>query len=97
MPLFISTCELNNKKKDQQLDLFKSTAAVAVFGNCQWKQRPKDDQAEPDGETNNLSNVASLLGIDELELTKSLTKPKLKVRQYFKVKEFLQLTKSFNL
>lgn len=62
------------------MDLFKSTAAIAIFGNTQWKQRPKDDQAEPEGETNDLGNVASLLGIDEAELTKSLTKPKLKVK-----------------
>ena len=60
------------------MDLFKSTAAVAIFGNSKWKQRPREEQAEPDG-TDEIDKVASLLGIDQADLLKGLTKPKIKV------------------
>jgi len=35
--------------QEQQVDLFKITSAVANWGNTQWKQRPREEQAEPDG------------------------------------------------
>ena len=60
------------------MDLFKCTAAVAMWGNSQWKQRPREEQAEPEG-TEELSKVATLLGINEDDLIKGLTKPRIKV------------------
>jgi len=60
------------------MDLFKCTSAVANWGNTQWKQRPREEQAEPEG-TEELSKVAKLLGIDEADLVKGLTKPRIKV------------------
>ena len=57
--------------QEQQLDLFKITSAVANWGNTQWKQRPREEQAEPDG-TEWLTIVARLLGLDEQELIKGL-------------------------
>ena len=48
------------------------------WGNSKWKQRPREEQAEPDG-TDELCTVAALLGIDEQDLIKGLTKPKIKV------------------
>ena len=66
--------------KQQQLDLFKCTAAVAIWGNSQWKQRPREEQAEPDG-TEEVNKVAALLGLDEGDLLKGLTKPRIKVGQ----------------
>ncbi len=60
------------------MDLFKCTAAVAIWGNSQWKQRPREEQAEPDG-TDEINKVAALLGIDEADLLKGLTKPRIKV------------------
>ena len=61
------------------MDLFKCTAAVAIWGNSQWKQRPREEQAEPDG-TEEVNKVAALLGIDEADLLKGLTKPRIKVK-----------------
>jgi len=58
--------------QEQQLDLFKITSAVANWGNTQWKQRPREEQAEPDG-TEWLEIVARLLGLDEQELIKGLS------------------------
>ena len=66
----------------QQMDLFKITSAVANWGNQKWKQRPREEQAEPDG-TEDLSKVATLLSLDEAELTKGLTKPRIKVGNEF--------------
>lgn len=63
-----------------QMDLFKATIAIAIFGNTEWKQRAKEDQAEPDGEPIELEKVAKLLGVDQEDLLKGLTKPKVKVR-----------------
>ena len=60
------------------MDLFKCTAAVAIWGNSQWKQRPREEQAEADG-TEELEKVAALLSIDKDELVKGLTKPRIKV------------------
>ena len=64
------------------MDLFKCTSAVANWGNTQWKQRPREEQAEPDG-TAELSKVAALLGIDEADLIKGITKPRIKVGNEF--------------
>ena len=60
------------------MDLFKCTSAVANWGNSQWKQRPREEQAEPDG-IEEINKVAALLGIDEADLLKGLTKPRIKV------------------
>ena len=60
------------------MDLFKNTAAVCVWGNSKWKQRPREEQAEADG-TEELEKVAALLSIDKDELVKGLTKPRIKV------------------
>ena len=68
--------------KEQQLDLFKNTAAVCIWGNSKWKQRPREEQAEADG-TEELEKVATLLGIDKEELIKGLTKPRIKVGNEF--------------
>jgi hypothetical protein len=65
--------------KQQQIDLFKITSAVANWGNTQWKQRPREEQAEPDG-TDELCTVAALLGLDEQDLIKGIPKPRIKVQ-----------------
>ena len=58
--------------------MFKCTSAVANWGNTSWKQRPREEQAEPES-TEPLSKVATLLGIEEADLIKGLTKPRIKV------------------
>jgi len=51
---------------------------VAIFGNTKWKQKPREEQAEADG-TDEVDRVATLLGLDQAELLKGLTKPRIKV------------------
>jgi len=68
--------------QEQQMDLFKLTSGVANWGNQQWKQRPREEQAEPDG-TEYLEIVAKVLGLDCEDLIKGITKPRIKVGNEF--------------
>ena len=49
------------------------------FGNAQWKQRPREEQAESEG-TEDCEKVAHLLGVEAADLIKGLLKPRIKVR-----------------
>ncbi|CAF0933829.1 unnamed protein product [Didymodactylos carnosus] len=62
----------------EKLNLFKCTAAIMHFGNTQWKQRPREEQAEADG-TEDCDKVAHLLMVDGADLIKGLLKPRIKV------------------
>jgi len=70
---------MNNQKKEEQMDLFKCTAAVAIWGNSKWKQKPRDEQAEADG-TDECERVSKLLGLNVDDLLKNLLKPRIKVK-----------------
>jgi myosin heavy subunit len=48
------------------------------FGNSQWKQRPREEQAEAET-TEDCEKVAHLLEVDAAELIKGLLKPRIKV------------------
>lgn len=48
------------------------------FGNSQWKQRPREEQAETDG-TEDVEKVSHLLGVQSADLIKGLLKPRIKV------------------
>ena len=61
------------------MQLFRCTAAVAIWGNAKWKQKPREEQAEADGTEEN-EKVANLLGLSVDELLKGLLKPRIKVR-----------------
>ena len=74
--------DILNFSSEEQMELFKATAAVAMFGNSKWKQRPREEQAEPDG-TDEIERVATLLGLEQAELLKGLTKPRIKVGNDF--------------
>ncbi len=52
------------------------------FGNSQWKQRPREEQAEAEG-TEDCEKVAHLLGIEAADLIKGLVKPRIKVWIHF--------------
>ena len=60
------------------MDLFKATSAICIWGNSQWKQKPKEEQAECDG-TEECEKVAFLFGIEPADLIKGLLKPRIKV------------------
>lgn len=62
--------------------MYKCTAAIMHFGNAQWKQRPREEQAEAET-TEDCEKVAHLLDIDAAELIKGLLKPRIKVNNYY--------------
>ncbi|CAF3330941.1 unnamed protein product [Rotaria sp. Silwood1] len=64
--------------KEEKLNMYKCTAAIMHFGNSQWKQRPREEQAEADT-TEDCEKVAHLLGVEAAELIKGLLKPRIKV------------------
>ncbi|PIO73766.1 myosin head, partial [Teladorsagia circumcincta] len=63
---------------DEVMDMYKSCAAIMHMGEMKFKQRPREEQAEPDGDED-AQNVAHCLGISAEELLKSLTKPRVRV------------------
>ncbi|CAF4029803.1 unnamed protein product [Adineta steineri] len=67
---------------EEKINLYKCTAAIMHWGNSQWKQRPREEQAEADG-TEDIEKVAHLLGVDAADLIKGLLKPRIKVGNEF--------------
>jgi len=64
--------------REEKMNMYKLTASIMHFGNSQWKQRPREEQAEAEG-TEDCEKVAHLLGIEAAELIKGLLKPRIKV------------------
>ncbi|CAF4110720.1 unnamed protein product [Rotaria sp. Silwood2] len=63
---------------EEKMNMYKCTASIMHFGNSQWKQRPREEQAEAEG-TEECEKVAHLLGVEAAELIKGLLKPRIKV------------------
>ena len=52
------------------------------WGNQQWKQKPREEQAESDG-TEHVEKVAKLLGLELDPFVNGLLKPRIKVKFIF--------------
>jgi len=63
---------------EEKWDCFKLTAAVMSMGEIKFKQKGRDDQAEPD-DMSFPNKVAELMGVNADEMMKSYCKPKIKV------------------
>ncbi|XP_071512368.1 myosin heavy chain, muscle-like [Panulirus ornatus] len=66
-------------------EVYKVTASVMHFGEVKFKQRGREEQAEPDG-TEVGDKVAQLLGVDGADMYQAITKPKIKVGAEFVAK-----------
>jgi myosin heavy chain 6/7 len=64
--------------QDEKWNCYKITAAVMSFGAVSFKQKGRDDQAEPDDLTYP-AKIAELFGVSCDELLKAFCKPKIKV------------------
>ncbi|MFH4975662.1 hypothetical protein AB6A40_002371 [Gnathostoma spinigerum] len=63
---------------DEKMNCYRLMAAIMHMGNMKFKQRPREEQAEPDG-TTDAENASAMFGLDPEEFLKSLTKPRVKV------------------
>ncbi|XP_072168144.1 myosin-16-like isoform X1 [Diadema setosum] len=63
---------------EEKMSLYKMCGGILHFGNVEWKQRPREEQAEI--ETPELiDKVAFVFGVNNQELCKNLLKPRIKV------------------
>merc|ERR1712042_144784 len=62
----------------EKWECYKLTAAVMTCGEVKFKQKGRDDQAEPD-EMNFPNKVGELMGVHPDEMMKAFCKPKIKV------------------
>merc|ERR1712243_410049 len=62
--------------------LYKGTIAIAYIGNQKWKQKGREEQAEPDG-MDMVTKAADLLEVEADYFVDTFMKPKLKVGKDF--------------
>ncbi|CAI4225176.1 unnamed protein product [Auanema sp. JU1783] len=60
------------------MDLYRACAGIMHMGEMKFKQRPREEQAEADGEDDAI-NAALNLGVNHEEFLKALTKPRVRV------------------
>ncbi|XP_063816852.1 myosin-4-like [Pseudophryne corroboree] len=71
--------------QEEKMGIYKLTGAVMHYGNMKFKQKPREDQAEPDG-TEDADKVAYLMGLNSSDLVKALCNPRVKVGNEFVTK-----------
>merc|ERR1719446_643606 len=64
------------------VEIYQITGAVMHAGELKFKQRGREEQAEPDG-TEKGDIIGKLLGVEGIDLYKNLCKPKIKVGNEF--------------
>ncbi|XP_043912236.1 myosin-4-like [Protopterus annectens] len=70
---------------EEKASIYKMTGAVMHFGNLKFKQKPREEQAEPTG-TEEADKVAYLMGLNSADLLKALCYPRVKVGHEFVTK-----------
>ncbi|XP_063078649.1 myosin-4-like [Engraulis encrasicolus] len=63
---------------DEKMSIYKLTGAVMHYGNMKFKQKQREEQAEPDG-TEVADKAAYLMGLNSADLLKNLCYPRVKV------------------
>uniref|UniRef100_A0A667WK84 Myosin-4-like n=1 Tax=Myripristis murdjan TaxID=586833 RepID=A0A667WK84_9TELE len=63
---------------DEKVGIYKLTGAVMHYGNMKFKQKQREEQAEPDG-TEEADKAAYLMGLNSADLLKNLCYPRVKV------------------
>ncbi|XP_069503632.1 myosin-1B-like isoform X1 [Ambystoma mexicanum] len=64
--------------QDEKIGIYKMTGAVMHHGNMKFKQKQREEQAEPDG-TEVADKIAYLMGLNSADLLKALCYPRVKV------------------
>ncbi|XP_036896559.1 myosin-13-like isoform X1 [Sturnira hondurensis] len=63
---------------EEKVGIYKLTGAVMHYGNMKFKQKQREEQAEPDG-TEVADKVGYLMGLNSAEMLKGLCCPRVKV------------------
>uniref|UniRef100_A0A4W4F2E7 Myosin motor domain-containing protein n=1 Tax=Electrophorus electricus TaxID=8005 RepID=A0A4W4F2E7_ELEEL len=63
---------------EEKMGIYKLTGAVLHHGNMKFKQKQREEQAEPDG-TEEADKIAYLLGLNSADMLKALCYPRVKV------------------
>ncbi|XP_051963663.1 myosin heavy chain, fast skeletal muscle-like [Xyrauchen texanus] len=63
---------------EEKMGIYKFTGAVLHHGNMKFKQKQREEQAEPDG-NEEADKVAYLLGLNSADMLKALCYPRVKV------------------
>ncbi|MBN3290551.1 MYH6 protein, partial [Polypterus senegalus] len=64
--------------QEEKLSVYKLTGAIMHYGNMRFKQKQREEQAEPDG-TESADKSAYLMGLNSADLLKGLCHPRVKV------------------
>uniref|UniRef100_A0AAR2JBA1 Myosin motor domain-containing protein n=1 Tax=Pygocentrus nattereri TaxID=42514 RepID=A0AAR2JBA1_PYGNA len=70
---------------DEKINIYKLTGAVMHHGNMKFKQKQREEQAEPDG-TEVADKIAYLVGLNSADMLKALCYPRVKVGNEFVTK-----------
>ncbi|XP_066497767.1 myosin-1-like [Hoplias malabaricus] len=73
-----SAIDILGFNSEEKLGIYKLTGAVMHHGNMRFKQKQREEQAEPDG-TEVADKVAYLMGLNSADLLKALCYPRVKV------------------
>uniref|UniRef100_A0A803SZP2 Myosin heavy chain 6 n=1 Tax=Anolis carolinensis TaxID=28377 RepID=A0A803SZP2_ANOCA len=63
---------------EEKVGVYKLTGAIMHYGNMKFKQKQREEQAEPDG-TEDADKSAYLMGLNSADLVKGLCHPRVKV------------------
>nr|ABC42922.2 myosin heavy chain [Dicentrarchus labrax] len=63
---------------EEKMSMYKLTGAVTHHGNMKFKQKQREEQAEPDG-NEEADKIAYLLGLNSADMLKALCYPRVKV------------------
>uniref|UniRef100_A0A3P9LWK3 Myosin, heavy chain 6, cardiac muscle, alpha n=1 Tax=Oryzias latipes TaxID=8090 RepID=A0A3P9LWK3_ORYLA len=64
--------------QEEKMGVYKLTGAIMHYGNMKFKQKQREEQAEPDG-TEAADKSAYLMGLNSADLIKGLCHPRVKV------------------
>nr|XP_020821610.1 myosin-13 [Phascolarctos cinereus] len=70
---------------EEKIGIYKLTGAVMHYGNMKFKQKQREEQAEPDG-TEVADKAGYLMGLNSAEMLKGLCCPRVKVGNEFVTK-----------
>ncbi|XP_037647339.1 myosin-1B-like isoform X6 [Sebastes umbrosus] len=73
-----SAIDILGFNSEEKVGIYKLTGAVMHYGNMKFKQKQREEQAEPDG-TEVADKVAYLMGLNSADLLKALCYPRVKV------------------